>query len=156
MAVSNRSEMLQLNFKGKTFGCKADSLGNILTELNIKTDAIKFMKMDIEGGERDVIPSSLDLIKGLDFLAMEIHNGYSQELIHLMGSMGFVFRRLTRFQYLVRSVKTALLNPLETYSLYRIFKNTGELPRTGKILSGIEISNSDDLVVGTFHKRLKG
>lgn len=50
MAVSNRSEMLQLNFKGKTFGCKADSLGNILSELNIKTDAIKFMKMDIEGG----------------------------------------------------------------------------------------------------------
>ena len=156
MAVSNRSEALKLKFKGKTFECKANSLGNILSNLNINVDAIKFMKMDIEGAERDVIPSNLDLIKGMHFLAMEIHNGYSHELIPIMASIGFTFRRLKRFQYLVRTVKTALFNPLETYSLYKAFRNTGELSRMNKLLRGIEISNSDDLVVGVFHRIPRG
>jgi len=35
------------------------------------------MKMDIEGGERRAIPSSIEIIEKLDFLAIEIHEGYA-------------------------------------------------------------------------------
>ena len=37
--------------------------------------------MDIDGGERSVIPSSIDIIRKIDYLAIEIHDGFSSELL---------------------------------------------------------------------------
>jgi len=41
------------------------------------------------------------------------------------------------------------------YKIYKLIKNSGELPGFGKISGGIEISSSEDLVVGTFANRKK-
>ena len=83
MAISDKREKIKLQFKGKTFESNADSLANILRNLDTGYRKIRFMKMDIEGGERLAIPSSLEIIENLDFLAIEIHGGYANELYYL-------------------------------------------------------------------------
>ena len=49
-AVSDKPGTLELEFKGKQFHSKSDTLGNTLHSLNIERSSVKFMKMDIEGG----------------------------------------------------------------------------------------------------------
>ena len=89
----------------------------------------------------------------VDFLAMEIHNGYHVDLIPLMKSLGFTFDRVTRRQYLTNSLKAALTHPFATYSLFKTFRTTVEYPGSRKILTSIDISKSDQLVVGIFIKQ---
>jgi len=153
LAISDKHEKIKLEFKGKTFESNADSLANILRKLDIGTEKIRFMKMDIEGGERLAIPSSLEIIENLDFLAIEIHGGYANELITFMNDWGFEFKRVNRKSYLGNAFKSVLQHPGQVYKIYKLIKNSGEFPGFGKISSGIEISSSDDLVVGTFAKR---
>jgi FkbM family methyltransferase len=155
LAISNKHEKIKLEFKGKTFESNADSLANVLRTLNIDTKKIRFMKMDIEGGERLAIPSSLEIIKNLDFLAIEIHGGWAAELIPFMDKLGFDFQRVNRRSYLGNAFKSALKHPVQVYKIYKLIKQSGEFPGNGKILGGIEISSSDDLVVGTFVNRKK-
>ena len=155
LAISDKPEKLNLEFKGKTFESNADSLANILKTLDIDLRKIRFIKMDIEGGERIAIPSSLRIIEKLSFLAIEIHGGYASELIPFMDQLGFDFERVNRRSYLGNAFKSALSHPRQVYEIYRLFKQSGDYPGIRKISSGIEISSSDDLVVGTFVNRKK-
>jgi hypothetical protein len=111
MAISGKHEKIKLEFKGKTFESNADSLANILRKLDIGTEKIRFMKMDIEGSERLAIPSSLEIIKNLDFLAIEIHGGYANELITFINDLGFEFKRVNRKSYLGNAFKSTLSHP---------------------------------------------
>ena len=110
------------------------------------------MKMDIEGAERLVIPSSIDIIKNIDYLAIEIHDYFSIELVHYMGNQGFGFKRVDINEYILNAIKKAVLQPIDFYRLWKAFKSTGENPGLRKISSGIDISKSDELVVGLFFK----
>ena len=152
-ALSNKKETLSLAFKGKNFEAEADTLSNILTKLNVQVNSIHYMKMDIEGAERLAIPSSLDIIKNIDYLAIEIHDGFSNELIPYMKNQGFVFKRIERNEYIMNAIKKTVRHPLGVYHLWKAFKSTGENPGLGKISSGIDISNSRELVVGLFFKQ---
>jgi len=70
-----------------------------------------------------------------------------------MDKLGFDFQRVNRRSYLSNAFKSTLSHPGQVYKIYNLIKNSGEFPGFGKISSGIEISSSDDLVVGTFDKR---
>ena len=111
------------------------------------------MKMDIEGDEHFVIPSSVAIVKRLNFLAIEIHNGYSAELISLMSDLGFYFKSIARKSYLGNSFKAAMFYPRQACEIYKQFKSSGKYSGIRKISRGIEISNSSDLVVGMFVKK---
>ena len=50
MAVSDKPETFELEFKGKQFYSKSNTLDSVLHSLNIELSSLKFMKMDIEGG----------------------------------------------------------------------------------------------------------
>ena len=93
--------------------------------------------------------------KKIDFLAMEIHDGYQAELIPLMNSLNFWFRRITKGEYLSKAIKIVLRHPLQTTRIYTAFKKTGESPKIGKIMNGIEIARSNNLAVGIFTKNSK-
>lgn len=151
-AVSDKKETFLLTFKGKEFKAEAETLPNILSNLNIEINSVNYMKMDIEGGERLVIPSSKDIIRNIDYLAIEIHDGYSRELVPYMVNMGFRFKRIERNEYLLNTIKTTVAHPIDVYRLWKLFKGTGENPGLGKISSGIDISTSQDLVVGMFFR----
>ncbi len=152
MAVSDHAVDLTLEFKGKRFNTKADSLFNILNDVNVDRETVKFMKMDIEGAEKTVIPSSLEIIRKLDYLAIEIHDSYQRELLPIMANLGFGFRRIKRSAYLFNAFKSIALHTKDTFRLYNRFTESGENPGMSKIIGGIELSNSDNLVVGVFKK----
>jgi hypothetical protein len=86
------------------------------------------MKMDIEGGERSVIPSSIDVIRKIDYLAIEIHDGFSTELIPYMQDLGFRFSRIERKEYLFNTVKQVIVHPVGVYRMWKAFTGTGENP----------------------------
>ena len=154
-AVSNKRERLLLKFKGREYEAEADTLYNILLNLDIAVNSLNYVKMDIEGGERLVIPSSIDIIRNIDYLAIEIHNGFSSELIPYMRNLGFGFKRIERNEYLLNTVEKAIIHPVSVYHLWKAFKSSGENPGLGKILSGIDISNSEELDVGLFFRDLQ-
>ena len=108
--------------------------------------------MDIEGGEKFVIPSSIELIKNVKFLAMEIHEGYYVSLVPFLKQFGFQFERISKSKYIPNAIKFSLAHPLQALTLLKTFKSSGEYPGLMKISNGIEISNSNNLVVGTFSK----
>ena len=151
-AVSDKEERLPLKFKGREFLAQADTLGNIIRNTGIHLNSIHYIKMDIEGGERLVIPSSLDIIRNIDYLAIEIHDGFSGELIPYMRNYGFDFKRIERNEYLLNAIKKAITHPLSVYRLWNNFAATGENPGLWKISSGIDISRSQEIVVGLFFK----
>ena len=154
-AVSDKKERLLLKFKGREFEADAETLSNILSKLDIAVNSVNYVKMDIEGGERLVIPSSADIIRNTDYLAIEIHDGFSSELIPYMQDLGFGFSRIERKGYLLNAIKLAFFHPIDSYKLWKDFKGTGENPGLRKISTGIDISNSQDLVVGLFFKSSK-
>ena len=109
--------------------------------------------MDIEGGEREVIPSNPSGFSDVLHLSMEIHEGYQDELIPTMEILGFRFERITKKSYIKNAFKFALKHPLNTYTLLHLLKQAGEYPGVRKIIKGIDIETSDNFVVGTFIKR---
>ena len=154
-AVSDKKEKLLLKFKGRKFEAEAETLSNILSNLDIAVNSVNYVKMDIEGGERSVIPASIDIIRRIDYLAIEIHDGFFSELIPYMQDLGFGFSRIERKEYLLKAIKQVFLHPIDSYKLWKVFKGTGENPGLKKISTGIDISNSQGLVVGIFFKSSK-
>ena len=113
---------------------------------------LNYMKMDIEGYERYVIPDNIDKIKSMNYLAMEIHDNYFPELNSIMQKYGFTFYRVSRNKYIANSMRELLLNPISSLKIYKLIKKSGEYPGFKKILNGVEIAKSDDLVVGYFKR----
>jgi SAM-dependent methyltransferase len=151
-AVSDKKERLLLKFKEKEFEAKGETLSEILSNLGIAVNSVNYMKMDMEGGERSVIPSSIDIIRRIDYLAIEIHDGFSSELIPYMSNLGFRFDRIERKKYLLNAIRHTIIHPVGIYKMWQAFTSTGENPGFGKISSGIDISKSKELVVGLFYK----
>lgn len=145
-------ERLLLKFRGREFEADAETLSNILSNLDIVGNSVNYLKMDIEGEERLVIPSNADIIRNTDYLAIEIHDGFSSELIPYMQYLGFGFSRIERKEYLFNAIKQAFAHPVGVYRMWKAFTGTGENPGLGKISSGIDISKSKELVVGLFYK----
>lgn len=152
VAVANFNGELSLEFKGKTFKAMCKPLQDILNEENV--GRIDFCKMDIEGGEREVIPSSTDIFSNIKYLSMEIHGGYQAELIPFMERLGFRFERITKRSYIKNAFRFALKHPHRAYTLIHLLKQAGEYPGSSRIIKGIEIESSDNLVTGIFSKKL--
>lgn len=150
-AVSDKKERLLLTFKGREFWAVGETLSNILSNLGIGVNSINYVKMDIEGGERSVIPSSIDIIGKIAYLAIEIHDGFASELIPYMQNLGFRFSRIERKEYLFNAVKQLIVHPVDFYRMWKTFMDSGENPGLWKISSGIDISKSKELVVGLFY-----
>ncbi len=152
MAISNRAEVLKLEFKGKSFQANANTLENIAEFAGITLNKVTFLKMDIEGAECTVLPQAIDKLTGLKTLSIEMHNGCHRKIIPLMQDRGFTFHRISRRKYLFNSLKNILMNPISAYKIYKEYVNSGEFPGFSKVAKGIEISSSESLMVGTFSK----
>ena len=152
VAVTDFNEELQLEFKGKTFKTMSKPLLDILNKE--KVDKINFCKMDIEGGEREVIPSNPSVFSDVQYLSREIHEGYQDKLIPTMERLGFRFERITKRSYIKNTFKFASKHTLKTCTLLHLLKQAKEYTSVIKIIKGIDIEMSDNLAVGTFIKRL--
>ncbi|MEM3252714.1 MAG: FkbM family methyltransferase, partial [Thermoplasmata archaeon] len=145
LAVSDFDDEIELEFKGKKFKARCKSLKDILNE--VSCDKINFVKVDIEGGEKEVIPQNADIFHSIDYPSMEIHDGYQCELIRIMDGLGFRYERITKKRYIQNAIRFTLRHPIKSYALLHLLKQYGEYPGLKKIANGIEIESSDYLVV---------
>ena len=152
IGVSDSATIVEIEFKGKKFNSKVDSLAHILESLNVDKNRLKFMKIDVEGAEASTIPSSIEIVRSSDYLAIEMHGGSHGKIVPLLDSLGFIFERVSRKRYLINAMKFSLRHPVQSFRILSAFSGSGEWPGAKKVLGGIEISRSDDLVVGIFKR----
>ena len=150
--VSDSAKIVEIEFKGMKFNSKVDSLSHILESLNVDRNRLKLMKMDVEGAETSIIPSSIETVTSLDFLPIEMHGCSREKIVTLLNSLGFIFERVSRKRYLMNAMKFSLRHLVQYFHILSAFSGSGEWPGAKKVLGGIEISRSDDLVVGIFKK----
>jgi FkbM family methyltransferase len=154
VALGRGEGTMDLTFKGRTFRARVRGLSAVLREAGfVEGERVSVLKMDIEGGEREVIPDNLALISSCDSVAVEFHGGAHTELIPRVENLGFEFARFRRNVSVPRVAAFVLRHPIQGVRLYRLLKESRPSAGVGKLLHGIDISSSESLVVGVFTKR---
>jgi FkbM family methyltransferase len=149
-AVSDKEETLELTYKGRTNRFRARRLQDILTDNDIDYSAVRYVKIDIEGGERVVIPDNLSLLRHCEKVVAELHCGAELILNPVMEGEGFTFRRIRRRDYLLATLLFAMRHPVQSFEVYNAARNAEGFHGVPKLLSGLEISISDSLIVGEY------
>ena len=152
LAVGDCDQTIELEFKGKKFEARCRKVEEILQDVH--TNKVNFVKMDIEGAEIYVIPSNESIIAGAKYLSIEMHKRYHETLIPYLEHKGFLFHRVTRGDYIKNAAKFFFAHPVMSIKLLADLRRANEFPGAKKILSGVEIASSNDLVDGTFSKVL--
>ena len=102
-----------------------DSLAHILESLNVDKNSLKFMKMDVEGAEASIIPSSIEIVRSLDYLAIEMHGGSHGKIVTLLNSLGFIFERVSRKRYIPNAMKFSMRHPVQSFRILSAFSGSG-------------------------------
>ena len=152
-AVSDREEDATISFKGRSSRCRTRRLQDLLVEARVDPGSIRFVKIDIEGAERVVIPDNLDILGQCERVAMELHDGADLVLHPLMEQKGFFFRRISRHEYMLATLKFCIRHPIQSWRVYRAAKRAESFHGVGKLLRGLEIASSDNLIVGEYVRR---
>ena len=92
--VAVKSGILEGEFKGQTFDLQARTLGEILHDSNM--ESINFVKMDVEGAEWGIAPSSIEELSKVVTIAVERHNARN-ELDVLFTKRFFIQNVMYRF-----------------------------------------------------------
>ena len=151
-AFSSSTEIINLNFKGNSFVSRTISSKDIQRCLKENgRDRIDAIKIDIEGAEIDAISELKTFLADVRIIMIELH-GTKENIDQLLEPVGFNFRRLTRRQYMASALVFAFRHPVSAIKLWRTFNSTSENPGVRKIFTGIEITHSDELMVGIYEK----
>lgn len=149
-AISNREVEGVIEFKGVTTRVRTRALRDLLSELGVEPQRIRFVKLDIEGAEKEVVPDSLRILSGCERIAIELHDGAGEILDPMMQRIGFVFRRLSRGRYLWKAASFCLRHPVQSVSVFRAVRQSDAYHGILKFLRGMAITNSEELVVGSY------
>jgi FkbM family methyltransferase len=152
-AVSDRDEEVLLSFKGRSRRCRARRLRDVLAELAIDSRSIRFVKIDIEGWERTVVPDNLGILSQCDRVAIELHDGTDVVIHPLMEQLGFFFRRISRQEYMRSTVLFVLNHPVQSLRIYRAARRAEAFHGLGRFLHGLDIASSGNLIVGEYVRR---
>ena len=135
IGVSDSARIVEIEFKGKKFNSKVDSLAHIMESLKVDRKRLKFMKMDVEGAEAFIIPSSIEIVKSLDYLAIEMHSGSHGKIVPLLSSLGFIFERVSRKRYILNAMKCSMRHPIQSFRILALSPDRGNGQGRGRCLS---------------------
>jgi FkbM family methyltransferase len=146
--VGNEPKESEITYYGRTFRFKVDTLEHILSQLKLAQD-INFIKMDIEGFEREVISNSIEIIKKARVISIEIHGKDTKiEIDKLLGPNGFVFKPITMRHIYQNAVKNLLMHPHVSSKMYlQTITNNPNVLR--KAITGLDITK-DFLINGSY------
>ncbi len=150
LGVSKEAGAQTLTFLGRTFSFKAETLNKILHELNIN-DKINFIKMDVEGFEKDIISSNIGLIKDTRVISMEFH-GTKEDLDKIILPWNFKFKPITSIHVYRKIIRNLFFHPNLLCQAYINMKiNNPNI--MSKVIRGIDIVQGNfGLVVGSYFK----
>lgn len=104
-------------------------------------------KIDIEGYEVETLAQLGDFLTEVGRIMIELHVT-KEKIDEELGAIGMRFIRLKRHQYLISSLRFLVLHPTSFLNLYKTFITSSENPKLNKIISGIDITSSEDLIFG--------
>lgn len=152
VALSESDGIAMLEFKGKRFPARTTSLANAIREAGL--DTVDFVKMDIEGFEAMVVPSSLEVLGQARYIAIELHG--DQELaFQALSSKGFQFTAVDTPLLTARLVLFAFRHPNIMIRLYSRVKHYPPYTVSGllrRALKGPSIAQEGKLLVGMFRR----
>ena len=149
-AFTEGNKEINLQFKGKFFsaiGFNLLELHEILKAHN--KDKVDILKMDIEGAEIVALRNLESELNTIRLIMLELHDT-QKKVEDILTPKGFRFHRLKRKEYILSTVIFALLHPLITWKLWKLFTLAGGNPGLIKIANGVDISNSLELKVGIY------
>jgi predicted RNA methylase len=149
IGLGGNSGERQIEFRGRSYSFRVDTLENILEKEGLKK-SIKFLKMDIEGFETEVLNQSVDIIKNVDTIAIELHNT-KEEVDRILSKYNFYFSPIPKRTIYYRLLKNLILHPRLMSRSYRRMKrqNPHLLSYAAK---GLEYSTNYDLLCGTYKR----
>lgn len=149
-AISSRETELLINFKGRATSVRSRRLRDVISEVDVHPEEIRFVKVDVEGAERVVIPDNLEILRHCERVAIELHDAAGELLDPVMHRIGFEFRRLSRKKYLRKALVFCLRHPLQGLRVFRAVRRSDAYHGIRKFLHGMEITQSANLVVGEY------
>lgn len=145
--IADKSGSLKGEFKGQEFEFQARTMKEILFES--KVDFVNFVKMDIEGAEMTVIPSSITELAKTRAIAIELHNN-TKELDALLNKYGFKFEPAVK-NHLTRNLfQFVLEHPVASVFLYRSLKKALSDSPFRRFNNGLLITKRECLSVGIY------
>jgi FkbM family methyltransferase len=151
-AFSSKTCEVSLVFKGHKFQAETISVEELITCLaDSKKRKFDIIKMDIEGAEKEAVELLKEYLNGVRSIMIELH-GTKEDVDKILEPLGFKFRRLTKSDYIKKSLAFLIRHPITTLNILRLFNSSGENPGFKKILGGIEITASQELMVGRYER----
>lgn len=152
-AIGSPDTLEDIRFKGRSVLIRTETMHAILKEYNIKPSDFKsiFIKMDVEGLEVKALRGMDDLILRSKAIGIELH-GTKQAVDDILIPMGFMFKRFDFTCTIVNSLKFMVNSPIASISMALLLMLNREFPSPFKLLRGIEIAKSSDLVVGVYSR----
>lgn len=139
----------QMQFRERSYSFRVDTLENILEKAGLK-QRINFVKMDIEGFEAEVLSQSIDIIKNVDTIAIELHNT-KEDVDRILTKYHFKFTPVSKRIIYYQLFKNLILHPRLILRSYRRMKrqNPHLLSYTAK---GLEYSTNYNFLCGTYKR----
>ena len=156
VALSSSHNPLSLSFKDSSFTAYTRSLKTILERAGLSIQEVSrrpiVLKLDIEGAEAQTLIDLERILSSVLRVAIEMH-GTKERIDEFLIPKGFTFTRLTRRSYLSKLLLFFLRHPLSSIVILRHFREVSGSLGLKRLLSGIEITSSTDLVVGVYLKQ---
>lgn len=135
-------------FYSRKFTFKVRTLRQVYDEFDIG-DKTKFMKMDIEGTEVEIIhQGDIDLFENVHAIALELHDTREQ-LDKVLVPLGFGFKPITMGYIRGKILENILFHPLRSYRAYNIVK-TQSANTIQQALGGLAVTKDRGYLVGTY------
>lgn len=155
LALADSEGTSSLEFKDRVFLARRTTLANAIREANL--GRVDFVKMDIEGFESIVIPSSIEILGDAHYIAVELHGNQAPVMKALIAE-GFSFSPVDTPLITARLAVFLLRHPVLAFWLYSRVKRYP--PYTWTVLArraikGPSIAQPDKLLVGTFSRSQK-
>lgn len=148
LGAGKERKEIESTYYGRKFQLRIDALENILSQLKIDQD-INFIKMDIEGFEKEVIERSINTVKNARVISIEMHGIDTKDKIdNLLIPRGFIFKPIT-MRHIYRNATINLLKYPHVSSkvyLHTIMHNPAILR---KAITGFDITK-DFLINGSY------
>lgn len=150
LALARSQGIEMLEFKGRKFRARTTTLANALKEAGV--DEVDFIKMDIEGFEAMVVPSSLDVLGRARFIAIELH-GDQEMAVQALSKEGFSFSPVDTPLLTSRLVLFAIAHPIVILRIYSRVRHYPPYSPSGllrRAFKGPSIAQRGKLLVGVF------